>query len=161
MCVCARVSVYVDVVVGVGEEAPGVAPREWSVGDDDSDSEDEEEDSIPSEAGSAEVDPESNAGLALRWRLCHKRGLQRTYRAAAARVERRGRANLEDMARCCSGIRGGARGEVAYRTTKSQRYEEKGVRKSRVPRNEGWVRRRRRGVSSLTKRMGDFRSRLF
>ena len=77
----------VDVVVGVGEEEPGVAPREWSVGDDDSDSEDEEEDSIPSEAGSAEVDPESNAGLALRWRLCHKRGLQRTYRAAAARVE--------------------------------------------------------------------------
>jgi hypothetical protein len=47
----------------------------------------EEEDGVPSEAGSAEVDPESNAGLALRWRLCHKRGLQRTYRAAAARVE--------------------------------------------------------------------------
>ena len=73
-----------DVVVG--EEAPGVAPREWSVGDDDSDSE-EEEDGVPSEVGSTEVDPESNAGLALRWRLCHKRGLQRTYRAAAARVE--------------------------------------------------------------------------
>ena len=75
-----------DVVVGVGEEEPGVAPREWSLGDDDSDSE-EEEDGVPSEAGSTEVDPESNAGLALRWRLCHKRGLQRTYRAAAARVE--------------------------------------------------------------------------
>lgn len=73
-----------DVVVG--EEEPGVAPREWSLGDDNSDSE-EEEDGFPSEAGSAEVDPESNAGLALRWRLCHKRGLQRTYRAAAARVE--------------------------------------------------------------------------
>jgi hypothetical protein len=64
-----------------------VAPREWYIGDDDSDSEEEEEDGVPSEAGSAEVDPESNAGLALRWRLCHKRGLQRTYRAAAARVE--------------------------------------------------------------------------
>ena len=75
-----------DVVVVVGEGEPGVAPRKWSVGDDDSDSE-EEEDGVPSEAGSAEVDPESNAGLALRWRLCHKRGLQRTYRAAAARVE--------------------------------------------------------------------------
>jgi hypothetical protein len=74
-----------DVVVG--EEEPGVAPREWYIGDDDSDSEEEEEDGVPSEAGSAEVDPESNAGLALRWRLCHKRGLQRTYRAAAARVE--------------------------------------------------------------------------
>ena len=73
-----------DVVVG--EEEPGVAPREWSLGDDDNDSE-EREDGVPSEAGSAEVDPESNAGLALRWRLCHKRGLQRTYRAAAARVE--------------------------------------------------------------------------
>ena len=76
-----------DVVVG---EEPGVAPREWSLGDDDSDSEEEDEedeDGVPSEAGSAEVDPESNAGLALRWRLCHKRGLQRTYRAAAARVE--------------------------------------------------------------------------
>ena len=34
-----------------------------------------------------EVDPDSNAGLALRWRLCHKRALQRAYRAAAARVE--------------------------------------------------------------------------
>ena len=77
----------VDGDVVVGEEEPGVAPRERSVGDDDSDSEDEEEDNIPSEAGSAEVDPESNAGLALQWRLCHKRGLQRTYRAAAARVE--------------------------------------------------------------------------
>ena len=79
-----------DVVVGVGEEEPGVAPREWYIGEDNSDSEeeeDEEEDGVPSEAGSAEVDPESNAGLALRWRLCHKRGLQRTYRAAAARVE--------------------------------------------------------------------------
>ena len=83
-----------DVVVGEEPgEAPGVAPREWSLGDDDSDSEEEEEeeeeeeDGVPSEAGSAEVDPESNAGLALRWRLCHKRGLQRTYRAAAARVE--------------------------------------------------------------------------
>ena len=79
-----------DVVgdVVVGEEEPGVAPREWSLGDDDSDSEEgEDEDGVPSEAGSAEVDPESNAGLALRWRLCHKRGLQRTYRAAAARVE--------------------------------------------------------------------------
>jgi hypothetical protein len=77
-----------DVVVEVGEEEPGVAPREWSLGDDDSDSEEgEDEDGVPSEAGSAEVDPESNAGLALRWRLCHKRGLQRTYRAAAARVE--------------------------------------------------------------------------
>jgi hypothetical protein len=76
-----------DVDVVVGEEAPGVAPREWSLGDDDSDSEEGEEDGVPSEAGSAEVDPESNAGLALRWRLCHKRGLQRTYRAAAARVE--------------------------------------------------------------------------
>ena len=74
-----------DVVVG--EEEPGVAPREWYIRDDDSDSEDEEEDSVPSEAGCSEVDPESNAGLALRWRLCHKRGLQRTYRAAAARVE--------------------------------------------------------------------------
>ena len=76
-----------DVVVEVGEEEPGVAPREWSLGDDDSDSEEEEEDGVASEAGSTEVDPESNAGLALRWRLCHKRGLQRTYRAAAARVE--------------------------------------------------------------------------
>ena len=77
-----------DVVVGEEEPGvePGVAPREWSLGDDDSESE-EEEDGVPSEAGSAEVDPESNAGLALRWRLCHKRGLQRTYRAAAARVE--------------------------------------------------------------------------
>ena len=75
-----------DVVVEVGEEEPGVAPREWSLGDDENDSE-EREDGVPSEAGSAEVDPESNAGLALRWRLCHKRGLQRTYRAAAARVE--------------------------------------------------------------------------
>ena len=75
-----------DGVVVVGEEEPGVAPREWSLGDDDSE-EEEEEDGVPSEAGSAEVDPESNAGLALRWRLCHKRGLQRTYRAAAARVE--------------------------------------------------------------------------
>ena len=79
----------VDVVVGEEEPGvePGVAPREWSLGDDDSDSEEGEEDGVPSEAGSAEVDPESNAGLALRWRLCHKRGLQRTYRAAAARVE--------------------------------------------------------------------------
>ena len=79
-----------DVVVGVGEEEPGVAPREWYIGEDNSyseEEEDEEEDGVPSEAGSAEVDPESNAGLALRWRLCHKRGLQRTYRAAAARVE--------------------------------------------------------------------------
>ena len=76
-----------DVVVEVGEEEPGVAPREWSLGDDDSDSEEEEEDGVASEAGSTEVDPESNAGLALRWRLCHKRGLQRTYRAVAARVE--------------------------------------------------------------------------
>jgi len=75
-----------DGVVVVGEEEPGVAPRGWSLGDDDSE-EEEEEDGVPSEAGSAEVDPESNAGLALRWRLCHKRGLQRTYRAAAARVE--------------------------------------------------------------------------
>ena len=78
-----------DVVVGEEEPGvePGVAPREWYIRDDDSDSEDEEEDSVPSEAGCSEVDPESNAGLALRWRLCHKRGLQRTYRAAAARVE--------------------------------------------------------------------------
>ena len=86
-CRAARSGDDGDVDVVVGEEAPGVAPREWSLGDDDSDSEEGEEDGVPSEAGSAEVDPESNAGLALRWRLCHKRGLQRTYRAAAARVE--------------------------------------------------------------------------
>ena len=81
----------------VGGEAPGDAPREWTRGDgEDGDDEEggdggEEEggDGDEEEGGDGEVfvDPDSNAGLALRWRLCHKRALQRAYRAAAARVE--------------------------------------------------------------------------
>ena len=75
-----------------GENETGEAPREWARGDgEDGEDEDGEEEGRDGEEegrdGEEEVDPDSNAGLALRWRLCHKRALQRAYRAAAARVE--------------------------------------------------------------------------
>ena len=72
----------------VGGCEPGEAPREWSRGDgEDGGDEDGGEGGEEEGRDGEEVDPDSNAGLALRWRLCHKRALQRAYRAAAARVE--------------------------------------------------------------------------
>ena len=84
---------------------PGEAPREWARGEGEDGADDEDGGDGGDEDGGdggdedggdggeeegrdgEEVDPDSNAGLALRWRLCHKRALQRAYRAAAARVE--------------------------------------------------------------------------
>ena len=72
----------------MGWMQPGEAPREWARGDGGEDGDEDGGEGGEEEGRDGEeVDPDSNAGLALRWRLCHKRALQRAYRAAAARVE--------------------------------------------------------------------------
>ena len=54
------------------------APREWARGDGGEDGDEDGGEGGEEEGRDGEeVDPDSNAGLALRWRLCHKRALQR------------------------------------------------------------------------------------